>query len=196
VPLPDSTWHLVLPVDAFLRRLAARVPPPGSNLVRFHGLFAPGAALRPRVVPKSEAPAPISESRFTIRLCMTPVRCGTHKAWQPFSQGEGLHPGLPPAGSHARQGRSLQAGASKGVGCRYTGCTAVTCARFALQEGRSAQLARGGHGGQSRWVQPTMSLKDCEDGYYVHQGACYGPVFPPARPSTSGPTKRSGDAAP
>ncbi len=59
-PLPDGTRHLVLPVDAFLRRLAALVPPPGSNLVRFHGLFAPGAALRPRVVPKSEAPAPIS----------------------------------------------------------------------------------------------------------------------------------------
>ncbi|MFP2905110.1 transposase [Pyxidicoccus sp. 3LFB2] len=59
-PLPDSTWRLALPVDAFLRRLATRVPPPGSNLVRFHGLFAPGAALRPRVVPKSEAPAPIS----------------------------------------------------------------------------------------------------------------------------------------
>lgn len=42
----------VLPVDAFLRRLAALAPPPGSNLVRFHGLFAPGAALRPRVVPE------------------------------------------------------------------------------------------------------------------------------------------------
>jgi serine/threonine protein kinase len=46
------------------------------------------------------------------------------------------------------------------------------------------------------WVQLAMPLKDCDDGYYVHQGACYGPVFPPARPSTSGPTERSGDVAP
>ncbi|RKH01891.1 hypothetical protein D7V97_28580 [Corallococcus sp. CA053C] len=41
-----GTRHRVFPVDAFLRRLTALVPPPGSNLVRFHGLFPPGTALR------------------------------------------------------------------------------------------------------------------------------------------------------
>jgi hypothetical protein len=58
--LPDGTRHLVLPVDAFLRRLAALIPPPGSHLVRFHGAFAPGAALRAKVVPKAEEAPPIS----------------------------------------------------------------------------------------------------------------------------------------
>lgn len=51
----------MLPVDTFLKRVAALVPPPGSNLVRFHGVFAPGAALRLGVVPTSEvAAAPVS----------------------------------------------------------------------------------------------------------------------------------------
>ncbi|WNG41892.1 hypothetical protein F0U61_10415 [Archangium violaceum] len=34
-------------VDTFLKRVAALVPPPGSNLVRFHGVFAPGRRCGP-----------------------------------------------------------------------------------------------------------------------------------------------------
>ncbi|RPH67071.1 MAG: hypothetical protein EHM78_22310 [Myxococcaceae bacterium] len=33
----------------FLRRLAALVPPPKSNLVRYFGVFAPNARVRARV---------------------------------------------------------------------------------------------------------------------------------------------------
>jgi hypothetical protein len=43
------------------------------------------------------------------------------------------------------------------------------------------------------WVKVAMSAKDCDEDYYVYKGACYGPVFPPARPSTSRPTEHAGD---
>ena len=56
------------PVD-FLRRVAALIPPPRVNLVRFFGVLAPNARLRARVVPatqpnlerpQEQAPAPTS----------------------------------------------------------------------------------------------------------------------------------------
>ena len=44
------------PVD-FLERLAALVPRPRLHLIRFHGILAPNAKLRERVVPKAPASA-------------------------------------------------------------------------------------------------------------------------------------------
>ena len=38
-----------------LRRVASLVPPPRANLTRFHGVFAPGAKLRPFLLPLTEA---------------------------------------------------------------------------------------------------------------------------------------------
>ncbi|WP_307734625.1 serine/threonine protein kinase [Pyxidicoccus parkwayensis] len=48
------------------------------------------------------------------------------------------------------------------------------------------------------WTKLAVGLKDCDASYnyYVYKDACYGPVFLPARPPTSGPTKRSGSDAP
>ncbi|WNG50359.1 hypothetical protein F0U60_44180 [Archangium minus] len=37
------------------RRVASLVPPPRANLTRFHGVFAPGAQLRPFFVPQAGA---------------------------------------------------------------------------------------------------------------------------------------------
>lgn len=39
--------HVVLPPVEFLRRLAALIPPPRFHTIRYHGLFAPNAKLRP-----------------------------------------------------------------------------------------------------------------------------------------------------
>jgi len=50
--------HLLLSPVAFLRRVAALVPPPRANLVRYFGVFAPNARVRPRVVPAPPPPAP------------------------------------------------------------------------------------------------------------------------------------------
>ena len=62
-PLPDGTTHLFFTGLELLRRVASLVPPPRANLTRFHGVFAPGAKLRPFLVPQSgaeEASAPSS----------------------------------------------------------------------------------------------------------------------------------------
>jgi len=46
------------------------------------------------------------------------------------------------------------------------------------------------------WVKLAISLKDCDEPYYVHKGACYSPAYPPPRPATSGPTERPDNNAP
>jgi Putative transposase/Transposase zinc-binding domain len=54
-PLPDGTTHLFFTGLELLRRVASLVPPPRSNLTRFHGVFAPGAKLRPFLLPQAVA---------------------------------------------------------------------------------------------------------------------------------------------
>ena len=52
-PLPDGTTHLLFTGLELLRRVASLVPPPRANLTRFHGVFAPGARLRPFLLPQA-----------------------------------------------------------------------------------------------------------------------------------------------
>ncbi|MFN0062832.1 MAG: transposase, partial [Myxococcaceae bacterium] len=52
-PSASGAHVLVLSPLALLRKLAALVPPPRVNLVRFFGVFAPNARVRKRVVPKT-----------------------------------------------------------------------------------------------------------------------------------------------
>jgi hypothetical protein len=59
--MPDEATHLRFTGLELLRRMAALVPPPRRNLVRFHGVVAPGARLRPSLVPAAAAP-PVEES--------------------------------------------------------------------------------------------------------------------------------------
>ncbi len=54
-PLPDGTTHLLFTGLEFLRRVASLVPPPRANLTRFHGVFAPGAKVRPFLFPQAGA---------------------------------------------------------------------------------------------------------------------------------------------
>ena len=63
----DGTTHLITSPLEFMQRLAALVPRPRLHLIRFHGVSAPNAKLRPLVVPQqppaqaqaaSEAAAP------------------------------------------------------------------------------------------------------------------------------------------
>jgi hypothetical protein len=50
-PYRDGTTHVIFePVD-FIARLAALVPKPRVNLIRFHGIFAPNSKYRSRVTP-------------------------------------------------------------------------------------------------------------------------------------------------
>ena len=53
----DGTSHVIFEPLELVEKLAALVPPPRFNLIRYHGVLAPGAYLRSLVVPESE-PAP------------------------------------------------------------------------------------------------------------------------------------------
>jgi hypothetical protein len=55
-PYRDGTTHLVLEPLDFMARLAALVPPPRAHLTRYHGVFAPHAALRAAVTPAGRGP--------------------------------------------------------------------------------------------------------------------------------------------
>ena len=51
-PWRDGTTHLVMSPLEFMQRLAALVPRPRLHLIRYHGVLAPNARLRPLVVPQ------------------------------------------------------------------------------------------------------------------------------------------------
>jgi len=47
----DGTYQIVLSPEELLEKLAALVPPPRLNLVRYHGVLAPNATDRAQIVP-------------------------------------------------------------------------------------------------------------------------------------------------
>jgi len=57
-PYKDGTTHIVMSPLEFMQRLAALVPRPRLNLIRFHGVLAPNAKLRPEIVPAKPLTAP------------------------------------------------------------------------------------------------------------------------------------------
>ena len=61
-PYRDGTTHIVMSPLEFMQRLAALVPRPRLHLIRFHGVLAPNAKLRPAIIPSvaidANAPAP------------------------------------------------------------------------------------------------------------------------------------------
>jgi hypothetical protein len=56
-PYADGTTHVLFEPMDFIARLAALVPRPRGHLLRYHGLFAPRARHRHRVVPEHTPPA-------------------------------------------------------------------------------------------------------------------------------------------
>jgi hypothetical protein len=57
-PWRNGTTHVIFEASEFIEKLAALVPAPRANLVRYHGIFGPAAKWRPLIVPsppKSEA---------------------------------------------------------------------------------------------------------------------------------------------
>jgi hypothetical protein len=60
-PWKDGATHIVMEPLEFMQRLAALVPRPRLHLTRFHGVLAPNAKLRSKVVPgarKHKTPEP------------------------------------------------------------------------------------------------------------------------------------------
>ena len=58
----DGTYQIVLSPEELLEKLAALVPPPRLNLVRYHGVLAPNATDRAQIVP---GPKPADEATDT-----------------------------------------------------------------------------------------------------------------------------------
>ena len=56
-PWADGTTHLVLSPLELIEKLAALVPPPRLNLIRYHGVLAPNATDRAAIVPGPQAEA-------------------------------------------------------------------------------------------------------------------------------------------
>ena len=54
-PYRDGTTHIVMEPLEFLQRLAALVSRPRLHLIRFHGVLAPNAKLRPQIIPSPPA---------------------------------------------------------------------------------------------------------------------------------------------
>ena len=50
----NGTTHLVLSPHELLEKLAALVPPPRLNLIRYHGVLAPSARDRDQIVPGAD----------------------------------------------------------------------------------------------------------------------------------------------
>jgi hypothetical protein len=82
----DGSTHVVLEPDTLIARLAALVPRPFKKLVTYHGVFAPAAGYRERVVPPAPEPAEASEavepapSAETV-LPVKPRKRRKHYAW-------------------------------------------------------------------------------------------------------------------
>ena len=56
-PYHDGTTHIVIQPLEFMQRLAALVPRPRLHLIRFHGVLAPNAKLRPAIIPNASTDA-------------------------------------------------------------------------------------------------------------------------------------------
>jgi hypothetical protein len=73
-PKPNSPrTHLTFEPVAFLRRLAALVPSPYQNLIRYHGVFANRSRLRPLLPAPPGSPAPVPETPQTEMAPVPPV---------------------------------------------------------------------------------------------------------------------------
>ncbi len=64
-PWKNGTTHVEFePID-FIAKLAALVPPPRAHLTRFHGIFAPNAALRAQLTPAGRGRRPAIDTEST-----------------------------------------------------------------------------------------------------------------------------------
>jgi hypothetical protein len=77
-PWRDGTTHLVMSPLEFMQRLAALVPRPRLHLIRYHGVLAPNARLRPLVVPQRP---PDQDKPVTEAAAAAGCEAETVQAW-------------------------------------------------------------------------------------------------------------------
>jgi putative transposase len=77
-PWRDGTCSVVFTPADLMGRLAALVPPPRAHAIHYYGVFAPGAAYRPAIVPGASEPAEVSATETS-----TEAIDKTHRAITP-----------------------------------------------------------------------------------------------------------------
>jgi Putative transposase len=75
-PWRDGTTHHVMSPLEFMQRLAALVPRPRLHLIRFHGVLAPNAKWRSKVVPQAQDNAKALSAMPTATECLEPPEQG------------------------------------------------------------------------------------------------------------------------
>jgi len=79
-PWRDGTIALRFTPEQFVARLAALIPRPGKNLIRYHGVLAPGARGRSEIVPRPRAVADEVPGRGSTAHVLGP-RSGRYLVW-------------------------------------------------------------------------------------------------------------------
>jgi hypothetical protein len=102
----DGTTHVVFEPAELVERLAALVPPPRVHLVRYHGILAPCASTRDRVVPGALAREHGAGSPPLAELLAPPFAEPKPALDGPLPCG--LDPGPPPIADPACPARGLQ----------------------------------------------------------------------------------------
>jgi Putative transposase len=67
-PWSDGTTHLLLSPMELIEKIAALVPPPRVNLIRYHGVLAPHAKHRDKIVPTPQITDSASSASYKHRL--------------------------------------------------------------------------------------------------------------------------------
>jgi Putative transposase len=75
-PWRDGTTHHVMSPLEFMQRLAALVPRPRLHLIRFHGVLAPNAKWRSKVVPQPSEDFKSLNATPTATDCQEPPQHG------------------------------------------------------------------------------------------------------------------------
>jgi len=73
-PWGDGTTHIILSPLELIEKLAALVPPPRVNLVRYHGVLAPNAKDRDKIVPSEKDEERASEPEEASRQAKNKYR--------------------------------------------------------------------------------------------------------------------------
>jgi len=134
----DDTTHVVFTPQELVEKLAALVPPPRFHLVRYHGVLAPCASERDRVVPAGEGMRP-ARSCSSLGAIATPPQVDAAPASR-ASAATAEHASIAWIGSmseHERHGNSSpipvpRAGASVGTRARRLAWTELMKRVFAI----------------------------------------------------------------
>jgi hypothetical protein len=109
-----------------IARLCALVPPPRYPLTRFHGVLAPRAKLRPRIVPRlAESIAPACTARSSASRKLGETQGETRERPPPRDKTGPIIPAALPV-SATTLARSIDAECRVDAGAR---CTGGTCTR-------------------------------------------------------------------